>query len=48
MGNEAGIAARANFEVGAIEDVQVFVAATIATKNIKNRGPVGWTESTVS
>jgi hypothetical protein len=39
------VSARADFL--AIEDVQIFVAATIATKNIKNRGSVHWTESSV-
>jgi hypothetical protein len=42
------VSARANFEVGVIEDVEVFITATIATENIKNRGPILWTESTVS
>jgi hypothetical protein len=42
------VSARADFEVGAIEDVEVFITATIATKNVENRGSVGWTEAIVA
>jgi hypothetical protein len=44
--HQSHITARADLR--AIEDVQVFVAATIATKNIKNRGSILRTESTVA
>ena len=34
--------------IEAIEDVEMFVAATISTIDIENRGPIFWTEAIVA